>query len=275
MSDPKTQAATTNPATVGDVSWEECSPPPSRKVDKDGVVYFKVEEGVQHRVRLVRNPYRYLKHYRPVQAVSTGDPATDPVWKAGHKPGVRYCCWVIDRADGMVKLFDFGSRVMEHFHAYAKLQKADPGGLQGPDWTLMETIPDRVNEAGRLVKDYRAAKWMVVCGPPAPFTDADKAAIVAVLSKYKLGDIRNPETPEFLQKLLDEALANPKGPVPGSHEWWKARQGRSGQAMFDQERAAPATAAPATAAPAAGAAAVKPPTGSFEDVFGAAGSTLF
>jgi len=258
---PATPPARTPYYKTGEVDWGDAGGRPSGGRPTRDIKYLKLQEGAQVTIRLVGKPFVFYKHWSPIEAISPG-PELDICWKeGGHKPRRRYSCWVLDRADGQIKLFDFGPRVIDQFSAYKKVKQRDPGGEDGPNWTVSYEVPE-ILEKGRVVKSRRDTKWMIIPDVPAPLSAAEKKLVEEVTTKYPLSDVRKPEPPERIKELWEEAKRSPEGPIPGSHKWWVAKKeqrlaaqhgGAAGTGtVFDSERPAPGAAPAAAAAAPAG-----------------------
>lgn len=218
MSDQKLQGPSTT-YSPGQVEWSTVGGGP--RTDKSGVEFLNIPDGKPVNVRLIGKPYLYYRHYQPIDGISPG-PQDDVAWQAGFRPGRRFCCWVLDRADGKVKLWDFGVRVADIFASYAKLGKGDPGGPSAPDWTVMVAVPDKVVD-GKLQKNYQGSNWMALPGAPAPLTAEETANAIKTIGGRKLADIRAPMSAEKVGELYAEYLRNPHGPVPGGRIWRQQR----------------------------------------------------
>jgi len=228
----------------GEVDWGEAgagSGGSSRDgIDRREITYLRISEDTPIRIRLVGKAVKYFKHWNPIVAVSCG-PDHDVCWKeGGHKPRRRYSVWVIDRADGQMKVLDFGAQLMKHFSNWSKLFKKNPGGPDGTDWLVSKEIPTSKNESGSYVKDKRNTTYSAVHDAPTPFSDDELAMIQAKVEKCPLAKLRKPDTPERIAELWEEYKENPEGLTPGSSKWWQARREAnaeaSGDVKFDDDK---------------------------------------
>jgi len=267
------------------VNWDDLGGESSgggNRFNRKEINYVKIQENATSRLRLVGNPVMCLKHWKPIMATSPGE-GKDVCWdEGGHKPKKQYSIWVIDRADGQMKVLDFGATLLKAFKGYKKLKGKDPGGPEGPDWLITKEIPSEKNESGQWVKNKRNTTYQAMKDEVTPFTDAELEMIQQTTEKYPLRELRRADKPEWIAELYEEYKNNPDGPVPGSGKWWQARREAKaaakeagGNVEFDDEHTSDVADAPAqpqggTSAPAPDAeapAAEGDSSGDFEDLF--------
>jgi hypothetical protein len=217
----------------------------------NNVEMLKLTENVQYTVRLVGKPYKFWKHYSPINAVSPGE-KHDVAWQQGHKPKKRYAIWLIDRADGKMKVLEFGPVIYKRFKSYRELKNENPGGKNGPDWIIKKTIPEKF-ENGKMVKSNRNTEYSIERDEVAVFTEEESKMIKETLmdSGFKWSDVLRfkPSTPEYINKLFEESKTLEEGdPVPGSYQYnmrkreQKAQEGGSTEGGSSAETSAPAQA---------------------------------
>jgi len=193
--------------------------------------WLKVPNGGSCRVRLVSNPVEYRKWWEPVSGYSPGFD-TDPVVAAGYKPTRSYGLYVIDRNDNEVKVYSCSKKIVMIFKEWSNIKGCAPNDPEkGSDWVISKKRVDN--------------KWTYTAmnDDTTPLTDAEKKRVDQVTTEAPLTEVFRPDTVERLQELLDEALANPNGPVPGGWEWYQAKKaqreagsGNAGGVKFDDNK---------------------------------------
>ena len=186
------------------VGWDE------KNTGGGGGMFLKLEAGKKYKVRLVGKPASYHQHWEPVICRSPGvDPETkktlDPLMLQGFTPKKRFAMWVLDREDGnKLKIMDFPSVLFDQFAEWKASANEDPGGANGPDWSIKLDIPGG---------DRRRTKYKATSLAQTPLTDEELKAIKEGNLKEKLYEARRPNTPEEIRAMLAQKTgADPSGP---------------------------------------------------------------
>jgi hypothetical protein len=211
-------------ADIGD--WETDMPPKSSgNTEKKQIDWFKTDKPQKYEVRLVGKHVKFKRHWSPfAKSVITHDSYKDldPAWQAGFYPRQRFAIHVIDRADGKVKVYEFGPQVFKVFKGYKEVNGIDPSSAkEGPDFVIDVEWPGG---------DKSSAKYNVQAkARPAPLTDDEKVRckenIKNLPSLFKITPL------ETIVKLWEEIPAAKK--VPKKREDFK----KSGDSA--PEKAAP------------------------------------
>lgn len=96
------------------MSWNEVAEDVAA-AGKDGNPFFACEDG-DNAVRIVSEPFKRVTHYVEAEKRSYRCTAKD-MGMCGHcseenKPKKKYVCYIIDRADGIIKIAEFGMSIM-------------------------------------------------------------------------------------------------------------------------------------------------------------------
>ena len=83
--------------------------------------YFKPKDGA-NKIRLVSEIMDYGSHFIKEEKKSHICLGAESCkyCRAGEKPKLRYLCWIIDRADNQIKLYEFGHSILKQLLALAK-----------------------------------------------------------------------------------------------------------------------------------------------------------
>jgi hypothetical protein len=112
-------------------------------------------------------------------------------------PKIRFCTWVMDRQNGSkLKIMDFPSTVFSSFKEWRKATSIEPGGPQGPDWSI--TVEDQ--------KGF--TKYMCTALVQKPFTPEEQHEINEGNLMDRLVDVRKDNTPEEIRALMAEKGIN-------------------------------------------------------------------
>lgn len=160
--------------------------------------FLKLQAGNKYRLRLVYKPIRYYQHWEPVICRSPGaDPVTkqiiDPLMLEGIEPKQRFACWVIDRADGQLKIMDFPGVLFDFFKEWKINYNDEPGGENGPDWAIKLEQPPGGNKT--------MTKYKAMALDRTPFTPDEKKLITPDLTK-RLAELRKDNTPDEIREML-------------------------------------------------------------------------
>lgn len=215
------------------VGWDEAK---EKGKGQGGGQFLKLEAGKKYKVRLVSNAVQYFQHWEPIICRSPGvDKETgktlDPLMLQGYAPKKRYAIWVFDREDqNKLKVMDFPPTLYEQFSEWKANFNDNPGGANGPDWSIRLEIPGT---------DRRRTKYKASNLDKTPFTEEEIALIKSSNLKEKLAELRKENTPEEIRALLASKSGDPSGP---------STVGTAGKTTTTETAAAPAAQAPAAAA---------------------------
>ncbi len=176
------------------------------------VDYLRVPDGGRSRIRLVSKPMQYYKHWDPIMAYSPGK-ETDPLFAAGYKASRNYGLYVIDRADGSVKVFNCSKKILMMFKEWKSIKGHNPEDFsKGSDWVISKARVDN--------------KWQynAMHIEEAPLTEDEVNSVNSTIEEKPLSAVFKPHTVEELQEMLDSYKANPAGPRPGTGKWYKEKR---------------------------------------------------
>jgi len=258
-------------SSAGQVGWGDVAKKGRKSGSGPRSLWSQVEklkmkdQNTQYKVRIIGNPYQFFKLYEPIEV--TLDPDYDKgqeVFTAGNNPSSRYCVWVFDRNDGnKIKLFENGPMIFRQFGNYMEIINEDPGGENGPDWSLSFTDP--IGDNGQ--PNPRLRKYSVMHIKPAPFTEEEQRRIAEHIAKYPYNQVIKGSDSEYITKLWEEAKSAPEGAkIPGSFLWYRENKDKRDDSKESKDvnldtpkaeqpvtaQAAPADAAPAVETSAAG-----------------------
>ena len=139
---------------------------------EDRIPYMKlVSVGPPAVVRLVGKPVCFRRFVRKTasgfrNAVCNKDSSISS--KYDINMGVRFAMHVIDRADNVLKILEFGVKIYNVFKSYKDMTGNMPGGPDGADFSIEKT-------GAGLATKYKTQK----VGSVSKFTDEEKKMIVA------------------------------------------------------------------------------------------------
>lgn len=230
---------------AGQVSWGQVA----KRGNKGGArsLWNQVDKlklrdpNTQYRLRLIGDPYQYWKLYEPIEVKLDPEYNNElEVFKAGHKPSPRFAIWVIDRNDGdKIKLFEGGPMIFSQFGTYQDIIGDDPGGEDGPDWSV--SFKDPVGDNGKPNPRLRQYRCMHV--KPAPFTEEEKKRIAEHVAKFPYPEVIKGSDDDYINKLWEECKETPEGAhTPGSYLWYMdKKKNRDQQADQDLNLDTPAS----------------------------------
>lgn len=87
----------------------------------DKLGYFKTKDG-DNKIRIVSEIQDYGSHFVKEEQRShiCLGASNCKYCKSGDRPKTKYLCWIIDRTDGVMKLYEFGHSVFKQIHALAR-----------------------------------------------------------------------------------------------------------------------------------------------------------
>jgi len=99
--------------------------------------YFKPKDGA-NKIRIVSEIMDYGSHFIKEEKKSHICLGAEDCryCKAGEKPKLRYLCWIIDRADNQIKLYEFGHSILKQLVGLAKNEEYEFEVLPPYDITI-------------------------------------------------------------------------------------------------------------------------------------------
>lgn len=191
----------------GVIEWGDFTPKSNNSGNGDRLDFLWLKSGNTYRVRPVAKPVIFYKYFyrHPDGKLRTAiceDPVTCPV-RSMHPeelkeiPGERFAMLVIDRADQKLKIMEFPKSVFLSIKAWWAATQTSPGGASGVDWSI------NITGSGKTGTKYTTTALVA-----APFTEAEKAIILAVIknddgedSKY-LENMFKAHSAEVIEKRL-------------------------------------------------------------------------
>lgn len=198
--------------------------------------FLSLESGKTYRIRPLFYPYKFWKYFHKngsqLRTAICGDPDTCPI-KDRHpnlaKPVLRFAIYVIDRADGKVKILEAPQSVFRPMGNHADAMNKNPGDLdKGSDWM--------VKKSGQGFK----TKYDVTFLADTPLTMEEKRAVKEALGEdiKKLKTIYPVDAPEEIERKLfgdsdagESSASESEAEVPS--ETSRASTPNSGSANFD------------------------------------------
>ena len=186
---------------------------PDKKSKGNGVSFLHFESGKTYKIRPFGSCVEFYKLFiekgKPSIIVDPGDKdeAAALLSEASGKeirPSYRNAMFVIDRADGKIRILEGGFQIFEAFGNWSTSSGIKPGAGQAGDWAITVT--------GEGVGGSNPRKYSPVYLGPALFSDEEKKLISALKAadKLKLGNYLK-ETP--LSEILTAAgFATPSAP---------------------------------------------------------------
>lgn len=181
------------------VSWDSIKK--SSEGNKDFPEYLKLASGQTYKIRPLFSPVTFFKYFvkdskgNARQAICA-DPNTCPV-KDRHpdleKAKRRFAVYVIDRADGKVKILESGVTVFRPFGERLELTGKNPGGgKDGSDWYI------------KVEGSKMQTKYSVGYLKDTPLTESEIALVKEALDgdKEKLQKLYKADTPQEIEKKL-------------------------------------------------------------------------
>ena len=165
--------------------------------------YLKLKSGNTYRIRPIFDPVKFFKYFHKnngkLRTAICGKPDVCPVRDRHpelNKPSMRYAAYVIDRADGKVKILEAPQSVFRPIGSSFEATGKNPGsGKDGSDWQV------KVTGTG-LNTTYDVA-----FAGQTPLTQEERASIKEALEgdMKKLQKLYKVDTPEEIeQKLFGE-----------------------------------------------------------------------
>ncbi len=189
----------------------------------NGIGFLRFEKNMEYRVRLVGGGLEFHKLF-----VAKGKPSLivdgkvkDEAAKllSEHygkeiKPSYRCAMFIIDRADGRVKILEGGFSIFDAISNWSKAMDIKPGSGQGVDWQIKVT--------GDGVSGSNPRRYAVVGLAPTPFTDDEKKMLQQLKDEDKL------KLPNYLKETpLDKVINEISGSKDSEPELQPASAGSS------------------------------------------------
>jgi len=172
----------------------------------DRIGFLRFERDKTYRIRPVGNAVQFYKFF-----IEKGKPSIviNPKLKEEamkllsehsgneHKPSYKCAMFVIDRADGNVKVMEGGFQIFDAFAKWSQATGIQPGHAQGGDWTI--------SVEGDGVGGSNPRKYSTVFLGASVWTEEERAMILKFKTEEKL-HLSNyfQETP--LDQLLEKAF---------------------------------------------------------------------
>lgn len=165
----------------------------------EGELFKKLEPGT-HVIRLIDKPLKYYQFWEPVVCRSPyqnkdGD-IICPLMQMGLEPKPRYSAWIVDRADGCLKVMDFPPTLFKYFRMWHEATGLNPGGKEGCDWEIKVIAPSGKQQ----YKKYEAKSL-----GKAPFTQDEINKIKSGNLAQRIMELRKDNTPEEIREMLEKA----------------------------------------------------------------------
>jgi len=177
------------------VDWSNISIPES---GGDGIRFLRFEKDKKYIVRPFAPAVEYTKIFikRGTPSVVVHPDDQDEAVRrlseaAGEqaKPSPKYAMFVIDRADGRVKIMEGGPQIFKQISSWASGSGIDPGSGQGGDWQI------------EVVGDGKSRKYTAQYLCPKMFSDAEKQMIAKLKEEGRL------KLPNYIKEVaLEDVL---------------------------------------------------------------------
>ncbi len=170
----------------------------SNSSEKTG--FLRLESGKTYKIRPIFSPVRFYKYFHKkdgkLRTAICSNPDTCPV-RDNHpelkKPVMRFAAYVIDRADGQVKILEAPQSVFRPIgNSFEMTGKNPGGGKDGSDWFIKVT-----GKGLNTTYDVGYIK-------SSPLTQEEREAIKEAMEgdKDKLKKIYKVDSPEEIEKKL-------------------------------------------------------------------------
>lgn len=192
------------------VEWNEVVNTNEGSSNSDKIEYLRLESGKTYRVRPIFRPIRFYKyfhkHNNKLRTAICEDPDTCPVkdkYPDLKRAAQRYACFVLDRADGKLKIIEAPASVFRPIGNRAEITGKNPGsGKDGSDWVI------KVSGSGLKTK-YDVSFFDVT-----PLTQEEREYVQTAVGgdQESLKKFYAIDTPEKIeQKLFGDAQDNSEG----------------------------------------------------------------
>lgn len=167
--------------------------------DEKNVEYLWLKSGNTYKIRPIHLPVLFYKYFHRFQGklrvAICGDPATCTVIVAHpdlEKSKERYAVFVIDRADGRIKVMEGPRSVFLPMRKRKEATGKEPGGKEGGDWQI------------EITGSGLRTEYSVTYLEDTPFESEEKSKIKKVLSgdKQRLKRIFEVDSDEEIEKKL-------------------------------------------------------------------------
>lgn len=188
------------------VQWNDVASGNNSGGDGSKNDFLKLESGNSYKIRPLFYPIQFWKyfhkHNEKLRTAICEDPDTCPV-RASHpelgKAALRFAAYVIDRADGKIKILEAPQSVFRPIGNRAEATNKNPGDItEGSDWII------KVSGQG-MKKRYE-----VTYLDQTPLSSAEKSLVKEALNgdKNKLKSIYPSDSPEKIEKKLFGDFSN-------------------------------------------------------------------
>jgi len=162
--------------------------------------YLRLQSGNSYKIRPVFEPVKFFKYFHKnagkLKTAICGKPDACTVRQAHpelKKPSLRFAAYVIDRADGKVKILEAPQTVFRPIGASLEMTGKNPGGgADGSDWYIKVsgTGLNTVYDVGMI--------------GPSPLSQEERDLIKEALGgdKEKLKSLYTVDTPEQIEEKL-------------------------------------------------------------------------
>jgi len=184
------------------LDWEQGEDEDMVSSSNGGGLFLKLQQGNRYKIRLVGKALHYYQFWEPIVVRSPykDDDGTVicPLCQAGFTPKDRFSIWVIDREDGKLKIMDFPPSLFNSFREWHKATNEDPGGRNGPDFSIKVEAP-----SGK----QKYVKYSATSIAPAPFTEEEIKQIKDGKLKERMNEVRKDDSPDDIrQKMVDAGI---------------------------------------------------------------------
>lgn len=198
-----------------ELDWENFDKPKGNG-NGSGVSFLRWEEGATYRLRPLGSAIQYYKFFiekgKPsfIVAPENKDAAIKALSeKTGKEIKPRFFCamFVIDRADGKVKVLEGGFQIFDAFAKWSTGMGIRPGHGQAGDWQISVT--------GRGVGGSNPRKYTAVFLGNVAFTDEERSMVQGLKNdgKLKLANFLHENT---VSELMEKAFGEEVSSAPSS-----------------------------------------------------------
>lgn len=192
--------------SLPELDWSNFDSPSKKGENGDHIPFLRWERDRTYRIRPIGNAVQFYKFFiekgKPSIVVhpSHKEAATKMLSEHSgneYKPGYRCAMFVLDRADGRVKVMEGGFQIFDSFAKWSQATGIQPGHGQGGDWNI--------SVEGDGVGGSNPRKYSAVFLGGSVFSDDERTMLKKLKAEDKL-HLENflPQVP--LEEILERAF---------------------------------------------------------------------
>ncbi|MHA2279366.1 MAG: hypothetical protein ACXAC5_00535 [Promethearchaeota archaeon] len=191
---------------------------PDNKGKGNGITFLRFERDKTYKIRPFGSAVEFYKIFiakgKPSIIVDGGDKDQAVKLLSEHtgtelRPSYRNAMFIIDRADGRVRILEGGFQIFEQFGNWSESSGIKPGSGQGGDWSI--------KVEGDGVGGSNPRKYHTVYLGPSAFSEEEKQMISKLKEEGKL-KLANYLKETSLDKVVETAFGGGTSTEPAPQE---------------------------------------------------------